>query len=81
MRWRLGLMSLLFLACKASPEVEWPTPGAEIVLEYGCVAGRPNRPGAPVARPPLVAPLADVLSLFSLLVEERRCRLVLSSGA
>jgi hypothetical protein len=39
MRCRLGLLSLLSLACKASPEVEWPTPGAEIVLDYARVAG------------------------------------------
>ena len=39
MHCRLGLMSLLCLACNASPEVEWPTPGAEIVLDYGRVAG------------------------------------------
>jgi len=36
---RLGLMSLLCLACNTSPEATWPTPGAEIVLDYGRVAG------------------------------------------
>jgi hypothetical protein len=38
-RCRLALMFLPCLACNASPEVEWPTPGAEIVLDYGRVAG------------------------------------------
>jgi hypothetical protein len=52
---RFGLMSLLSLACNASPEVEWPTPGAEIVLDYGRVAGLAWSPlwcrSRPSARP------------------------------
>ena len=44
MRRRFWLMALLYLACEASPEAEWPTPGAEAVLEYGRATGLASSP-------------------------------------
>jgi len=41
---RFWLLSLLCLACDASPEAAWPTPGAETVLDYGRANGLARSP-------------------------------------